>query len=351
VTYKTIFLTGFPGFIASRLIKRLSAEQVRFILLVQPSFITRAREEIVRIAGTSKEDFHIIEGDITLPDLGLKPQDLERVCKETSIIFHLAAAYDLAISTAMRINVEGTQNVNKVARKIMDLDCYHYVSTCYVAGKRTGNILETELQHTDGFRNHYEETKYLAEIEVEKLKTELPVIIHRPSVVCGDSKTGETAKYDGIYYLIHYLRMAPQLLSLFNIGNHKVKLNIVPVDFVVEAMATLAMDKNAIGSTLQLADPNPLSTYELFETITKALAGRKPLVTIPAKLVQSGLNLPFSPPITGLPIVGVPYFFIDQTYDSSQAQRFLAPYDISCPPFPSYVNALLDFVDQHPQLK
>jgi thioester reductase-like protein len=70
-------------------------------------------------------------------------------------------------------------------------------------------IREDELQHDAGFRNHYEESKYLAELSVERLKAELPVTIHRPAVVVGDSQTGETAKYDGIYYLIHYLRRWP----------------------------------------------------------------------------------------------------------------------------------------------
>ena len=73
------------------------------------------------------------------------------------------------------------------------------------AGGR-GLIREDELEHTAGFRNHYEESKYLAELSVEKLKSELPITIHRPAVVVGDSRTGEITKYDGIYYLIHYLR-------------------------------------------------------------------------------------------------------------------------------------------------
>jgi thioester reductase-like protein len=227
---------------------------------------------------------------------------------------------------------------------------YHYVSTCYVAGKRAGLILETELKHDAGFRNHYEETKYLAEIEVDALKAELPVTIHRPSVVCGDSITGETAKYDGIYYLIHYLRMRPRLLSLANIGNHKVRLNLVPVDFVVEAMATLAGDERAEGATVQLADPNPLTTHDLFEEIARALAGRGSRLTVPPKLVQPSLMLPFSPSITGLPHAGVPYFFIDQLYDTTRARQLLEPHGVACPPFPSYVKALIDFVERHPKL-
>ena len=134
---------------------------------------------------------------------------------------------------------------------------------------------ENELEHDANFRNFYEETKYLAEMEVEKLKGELPVTIFRPSVVVGDSHTGETVKYDGIYYLIHYLRKFPALLRLINVGNSKVKLNLVPVDFVIEGIAALAKDENAIGKTIALADPQPLTTEQLFNVITETMTGKK----------------------------------------------------------------------------
>ncbi|MGH9883111.1 MAG: SDR family oxidoreductase, partial [Pyrinomonadaceae bacterium] len=241
---KTIFLTGFPGFIAGRLLRRLAVEPLKFLLLVQPAFVEHARQEVQEIADQIKKpeaDFRILEGDITELNLGLTAQDLETARREATVIFHLAALYDLAVArdSALRVNLEGTRNVNQFARSVSNLRHYHYVSTCYVAGKREGPIFENELQHDAGFRNNYEESKYLAEVEVQSLKSELPVTIHRPAVVCGDSQTGETVKYDGIYYLIHYLLKRPRLLSLFNIGNREVSLNLVPVDFVLEALAVL----------------------------------------------------------------------------------------------------------------
>jgi len=178
----------------------------------------------------------------------------------------------------------------------------------------------------------------------------LPVTIHRPAVVCGDSRTGETAKYDGVYYLIHYLRKQPALLSLFNIGNRQVTLNLVPVDFIVEAMTALVFDERAVGKTLQLADPNPLTTHQLFETIAKAMVGRKPRFTLPTRLVYSSLSLRFSSRITGLPQVGVPYFFLNQSYDTTQASDLLSTHGIRCPAFPEYVGALLEYVARHPKL-
>src|SRR5216684_3426985 len=269
---ETYFITGFPGFITNRLLLRLAKPGGQFLLLVQPALITRAQQEIARIVsatGTPATNFHIVEGDISQPSLGMTVHDLESVRLRTTRLFHLAAIYDLGVARdlALRVNVAGTQHVNELARSLPHLRHYHHVSTCYVAGKREGRILETELRHEAGFRNFYEESKYLAEVEVDSLKSELPITIHRPAVVCGDSRTGETAKYDGVYYLIQYLLRMPRFLSYFNIGNRKVSLNLVPVDFVVEAMTALAKDERSVGKTVQLADPEPLTTHELFNQI------------------------------------------------------------------------------------
>lgn len=358
---ETLFITGFPGFIADRLLERLAGNPrnpgnvSRFILLVQPSFAVRARDEIARIAqlsGKSVDDFQIVAGDITQPDLGLSAADAEQIRAQATYVFHLAAVYDLAVKRelALRVNVGGTRNVLEFARSMPQLRHFHHVSTCYVAGKREGVILETELRHDAGYRNFYEESKYLSEMEVDSLKHELPITIHRPAVVCGDSKTGETAKYDGVYYLIHYLLSWPNVLSAINIGNHKVSLNLVPVDFVVDAMAALAFDERAIGKTLQLADPAPLTTNQLFNAIARSINGNQSRITAPARLVRFFLMLPPSPRITGLPHPAVPYFFVKQLYDTTQSQQLLAPHGIHCPPFASYVDRIVNFARQHPTL-
>jgi thioester reductase-like protein len=352
---ESIFVTGFPGFIAGRLLERLAKPETQFYLLVQPHLVERAMEEIEEIAevtATPLESFVIIEGDITQPDLGIDPDDLETLRYETTHVFHLAAAYDLSVpqNVARTVNLDGTRAVNDFVRSVRSLSRYNYISTCYVAGKREGQILETELEHDAGFRNFYEETKYLAESEVEKLKKELPVTIFRPSVVVGDSETGETTKYDGVYYLIHYLRKAPALLRMVNVGNPKVRLNLVPVDFVVDGIAALSRDKNAIGKTIALADPQPLTTAELFDVLARELSGRKSEFTPPQKLVEWFLSLRISPAITGLSANGVPYFFISQTYDTRVADRLLVPHGISCPRFADYAGNLIDFVEEYPKL-
>lgn len=348
-------MTGFPGFIATRLVERLAASQTQFYLLVQPGFVDRAMEEIEEIGDFTKtplENFVLVEGDITQLNLGISESDLDTIRYETTDVFHLAAVYDLGVSKdlAYSVNLDGTRNVNQFASTIKDLRRYNYVSTCYVAGKREGRILETELEHQAGFRNFYEETKYLAELEVQKLKDTLPVTIFRPSVVVGDSVTGETMKYDGIYYLINYLRKAPFLLRVVNVGNRNVRLNLVPVDFVVESIAALCRDERAIGKTLAIADPHPLTTAELFDVIASQLTGRKSEFVPPPKWVEWSLNMNISPRLTGLPIHGVPYFFISQTYDTAIADDLLSKHQIACPTFDKYVANLLDFVEENPTI-
>ncbi len=352
---ETIFLTGFPGFIAERLVKRLARPGTQFFLLVQPQFIGKATHDIDRISdetGTPLENFAIIEGDITSKNLGISSEDLETVRAETTDVFHLAAIYDLGVekNPAFLVNVEGTKNINEFAKSVANLRRYNYISTCYVAGKRAGIIRENELEHDAGFRNFYEETKYLAEIEVENLKSELPITIFRPSVVVGDSETGETAKYDGIYYVIFYLKKFPSLLRLVNVGNKNVKINLVPVDFVVEGIAALSKDEAAIGKTIALADPNPLTTEEVCNAISEAMIGKKFVFTPPMKFVEWSLNLPFSPVFSGLPLSGVPYFFVPQTYDTSVSEELLTKHEIVCPKFNEYVKTLLKFVEENPKL-
>ncbi len=352
---ETIFLTGFPGFIAERLVKRLAKRDTKFFLLVQKDFSEKAMQAVGKIAAktdTLPENFELIEGDITQENLGINEEKFETVCQATTDVYHLAAIYDLAVKKkiAFRVNVEGTKNVNEFVKNLKDLRRYNYVSTCYVAGLRTGEILESELEHNAGFRNFYEETKYLAEREVEKLKEEIPLAIFRPSIVVGDSETGETAKYDGIYSLILYLRKAPHLFRFVNVGNRDVKLNLVPVDFVVEAIARLAKDERAIGKTIALADPNPLTTEDIFDTLAEAMTGKKSVVKPPPNLVEKSLMLPLTPLLSGLPHSGVPYFFVPQTYDTSAANELLAAHNVACPNFKSYVGNLLKFVEEHPKL-
>jgi uncharacterized protein YbjT (DUF2867 family) len=127
-------------------------------------------------------------------------------------------------------------------------------------------------------------------------------------------------------------------------------LNLVPVDFVVNGIAALASDENAVGKTIALADPSPLKTAELFDVIAEQLSQNPSVFTPPAWMIEKSLMFPFSPPMTGLPHHAVPYFFLSQTYDTSQASQLLAAYDVRCPSFRDYARNLIRFVEKHPSL-
>ena len=150
--------------------------------------------------------------------------------------------------------------------------------------------------------------------------------------------------------MINFLLRFPEIFRLVNVGNDDVKLNLVPVDFVVDAMIALAKDENAVGQTIALADPRPLTTKQLCDAIAEAVTNKKSVITPPAKLVQTFLNSPISPPLTGLPHSGVPYFFVPQTYDTKVSEKLLKPHDVHCPNFRDYVKNLVKFAVENPKL-
>jgi thioester reductase-like protein len=166
---ETLFVTGFPGFIANRLLERLAgntaANDCRFILLVQPSLAARARNDVARLAqltGKPLDDFQLIEGDISQPGLGLTAESAALAREQTTRAFHLAAVYDLAVERelAMRVNVGGTATSSTSRARCLTFVTFIMFRRATSQGKREGVILETELRHDAGYRNFYEESKY-----------------------------------------------------------------------------------------------------------------------------------------------------------------------------------------------
>ena len=167
-----MLLTGFPGFIGRRLAKRLVDDGAGVIALVEPRMADAARE-------AAMDGLEVLEGDITERHLGLGDDDWDRLRKEVRSVFHLAAVYDLAVpfEIALKVNVDGTGNVLDLCLECENLERLNYVSTAYVAGDRTGVVYEHELVLGQGFKNHYESTKFQAEVWVRGSWTACP----RPS--------------------------------------------------------------------------------------------------------------------------------------------------------------------------
>src|SRR5687767_919469 len=194
-------------------------------------------------AGIDAERIEVLAGDIAVRRLGLGDADWDRLTGEVTHVFHLAAIYDLAVplEVAQRVNVDGTGNVLELCAATAGLERLAYVSTAYVAGDRHGVVYEHELVLGQGFKNHYESTKFQAEVWVRELMDRVPTTILRPAIVVGDSRTGETEKFDGPYYLLRAIsRAARANRAIAQFGAAQSTFNVVPVDYVVAAIVAAA---------------------------------------------------------------------------------------------------------------
>lgn len=341
-------ITGFPGFLGRMLVERLAEQPGHFILLVEPRFVASAQAEVARIAALAlraPSRFEVLPGDITAPRLGLEPAVLRRLSDSVAQVWHLAAIYDLSVprELAERVNVEGTRNVNDLVARLDRLERYHYVSTFAVAGRRTGVVRERELEHRAGFHNWYEETKYRAELDVTRLMERgTPTTIYRPAPIVGSSRDGRTAKFDGPYMVLELMRRLPPPLDRLNFGSSAVHFQMVPVDFVIEAMVALAARPEAAFRTFHLTDPDPLTTAEICDLFCRELLGVGTVAGLPKAAVwafaASGLAEHF-----GLQREANPYFFHRCRYDCVSTLDLLDGSGIEVPPLASYVGRLVRF--------
>ena len=346
----TALLTGFPGFIGRRLVARLLADdsKLRVAAVVEARMAERAREVAAEIDGDRVE---ILPGDIAEPHLGLDDDDYERLRADVRLVFHLAAIYDLAVplSVAQRVNVDGTGNVVDFCLAAESLERHVYISTAYVAGDRTGVVYEHELALGQGFKNHYESTKFQAEVWVRDEMDDIPTTIYRPAIVVGDSRTGETQKFDGPYYMLRFISSSVERhMPLANIGRGAVPFNVVPVDFIVESMLALAELPDAVGETVHLCDPNPVQSGEVFRLLAELYAGKTPKLRLPAGGVSAALRLKFVRDMYGgTPAESIRYLNHPVRYDTRRANELLAKAGLACPGFRDYAPNMVSYFKLH----
>jgi thioester reductase-like protein len=356
MTLGTALITGFPGFIACRLVRRMVQEkQYEAIhLLVERRFIFRAQKwclEMEQQCPNFAGRWRIVEGDICRPYLGIDENLRAEVCDPVTQIWHLAAVYDLAVgqSMAYRVNVTGTDNVLDLAGNIDGLDRLFYVSTCYVAGDRTGRIYEDELDCGQDFKNHYESTKFWAELRVQARRPDLPITIFRPAIVVGDSTTGEINKADGPYHMLRLLQLWPRWLPALHLGPSKTPFNVVPVDFVTRAMLTLSSIKESSGRVFQLADPTPRTARDLLNLSVAALQRAPAIATLPGRVASLALNWSPVRDALHIPPQSLAYLDHDAHFDVSNTAELLED-TLVCPEIESYWPRVVGFARAHPEI-
>ncbi|MBA4493067.1 SDR family oxidoreductase [Paenactinomyces guangxiensis] len=347
----TYFFTGFPGFIASALLRQLleSEHQVdQVYLLVLPEFVPKAEEAVTNLmveTGIFADQITVIAGDITYPNMRLSNENLRRLQEQVEYVYHLAAIYDLAVpeKLAYRVNVTGTAHVNDWVRTLKHVKRYVYFSTAYVSGTREGKIYEHELAMNQTFKNHYEKTKFEAEVLVRGMNGQVPATIIRPGIVKGDSRTGTTLKFDGLYFMLNFfdrLRLWPWIPFL---GDSKAVGNFVPVDYVLNATLYLGHLPEGTGKTYHLTDPHPYSMNQIYEMLMQEYLNRKPTGTIPLSLTKSILSLPQLRKWLKVEKEALDYFSCAAFYDSSQALQDLQGSGITFPDFKKTVEATVEF--------
>ena len=353
-----IFFTGFPGFLGTELLTRILLQEPdqRAICLVQAKFSSLAASRLATIQESQPSllgRVKLVEGDICQPDLGLN--DPISIKQQTHEIFHLAALYDIRVGhdLATRVNVDGTQYVLDFAEGISQLNRFQYVSTCYVSGRHPGEFAEHELDCGQTFNNAYEATKYQAEVEVQRrMRGGLPTTIYRPSIVVGDSRTGETQKYDGPYFVIRWILRQP-FLAIFPVFGQpaQTRVNLVPRDFVVNAITHLSRQSESTSKVYQLADPDPPTVDEFISLIASVTNHR--ILRIPMPIAAARFAIQRVPGIERLmrvPAATLDYFVHPTHYRCDNTLHDLASSNLTVPSLSSYLDRLVDFVKRHPQI-
>jgi thioester reductase-like protein len=343
-------VTGFPGFIARRLVRRLLAddEALRVTALVEGRMAEAARSAAEAI---DADRIELVVGDIGERRLGLDDADWSRLTADVDVVHHLAAIYDLSVplEIAQRVNVDGTGNVLDFCRACKGFDKLEYVSTAYVAGRRTGVVYEHELVLGQPFKNHYESTKFQAEVWVRELADVVPSTIYRPAIVVGDSKTGETQKFDGPYYILRSISRSLRMRApIAQFGRASAPFNVVPVDFVVDAIVALSGEEEARGETLHLVDTDPLTAADLTRILAREYAGREPSFRVPAKAVAESLRLKaVREMFEGAPRESIVYLNHPVRFDTRRAEELLARHGLRCPRFDEYAAPIVRFFTEH----
>jgi thioester reductase-like protein len=354
-----IFFTGLPGFIGTRLARRLVEQGHHLVCLVvpDPPLLEKARAFASEWNGGGRVE--LVAGDLRKPRFGLDAGTFDRLRAECSEVYHLAALYNLAAPKDLSydVNVEGTRHILGFCEGVKHFRKLVYFSTMVVSGDRTGTIYEHDLECGQRFRNYYEETKYLAEVEVKRRAGEVPSVVIRPAVVIGDSRSGEIDKYDGPYYMVAALvklereRRLALMGKVMALGKGPGIMHLIPVDYLLNATVAIAHDPASIGKAFHVIDPNERTVSEIRTLIFKRFGLSDLPVNIPAAALRALMRLPGMEKVAGMPRQTLDYFDLENRYDFSNTRAACERAGVACPPIESYVDTLVAFVRSHPEIK
>jgi len=352
-TEELILITGATGFLGVQLVHKLldCHPDATLALLIRDRADQSGQQRADLIVPPAQRSrVRVYSGDVSLPNCGLDAKSYESLSAETTRVIHSAATvrFDHSLDEARRINVEGTRRMLDLAAGARQLRSLAYVGTAYVAGERTGIIRESELAVGQSYRNTYEQTKAEAEALVRSRLSSLPGVILRPSIIVGDSQTGVTSSFKMMYWPLKiYARRLWRTVP----GFPDAVLDIVPVDFVAAAVAHLAFDEAALGSTVHLcAGPRGSATIQQI-----ARRAAEFFDAPEARYVDPRLFFAAIRPLLFLTLWGRKrrvlrdgrayrdYFTMRMQFDTGNAERLLEPAGLRPPPVLDYLDRLFHY--------
>ena len=240
------FVTGATGFIGKRLVRKLLERKDAVVHFLVREKSSKRAGELLKYWDTNESRAIPVTGDLTTPGLGLtKDEQKNLAANKIAHFFHLAAIYDLKADEASQVaaNINGTRNAVALADEI-GAGCFHHVSSIAAAGLYEGVFREDMFEEAEGLDHPYYRTKHDAE-RIVRETCKAPWRVYRPGIVVGDSRTGEMDKIDGPYYFFKLIQRMREILPPWmpTIGLEGGRVNLVPVDFVADALDYIAHKK------------------------------------------------------------------------------------------------------------
>jgi len=359
------FVTGATGFIGRNLVERLLARRGDVYVLVRRDSRRRLDALIQRWGGDARARIKPVTGDLTAPRLGVSARKLTELRHaQIGHFFHVAAIYDMTADEQANqlANVDGTRHAIELALAI-GADRFHHTSSIAVAGHYKGLFREDMFDEGQKLDHPYHRTKFEAE-RLVRAQTELPWRVYRPSIVVGDSRTGEIDKIDGPYYFFTLVKLARHYLPAWFplVGPELGYTNIVPVDFVAAAIDEIAHLPGLDGHAFHLTNPRSQRSGELINVIAAAAHAPQLTMRIDARLLRALpkgtlsllMSLPAARQVRGalLADLGIPdevlsYVGLTAQFDTRDTERALAGSGITVPEVASYADKLWDYWERN----
>ncbi len=353
------FVTGATGFIGRYLVSNLLKRKGAVHVLVRKGS-EKKLDAIAAKMGWDRKRIVPVTGDLSKPRLGLSAAQVKALSGKVQHFFHLAAIYDMSADAASQqvANIDGTRHAIELAAAVK-AGCFHHTSSIAAAGLYPGVFREDMFEEAEGLKDPYLRTKHESEGIVRK-ECKVPFRIYRPSMVIGHSKTGEMDKIDGPYYLFTLIKKMREALPQWvpTLGIEGGRLNVVPVDFVADAMDHIAHKRGLDGQCFHLVDPEPMRFGELMNTFCRAAHApemtmrldARMLAVVPGAVRSAVTNLPPVKRFTNMvlrdlkiPPATLAFITYPTRFDTRGVERALKGSKIAVPELESYAWRIWDY--------